>query len=80
MAGAADRQPWLNVSGLTMRVIARAVSSSLRSSALSMVSAGPGVALEHLDDVLAVLQCPGDHPAWPTGDVPGQGAAELPGG
>ncbi|MFI9542860.1 hypothetical protein ACIHAR_02645 [Streptomyces sp. NPDC052016] len=42
--------------------------------------AGAGVALDHLDAEVAVLDGSGDDAAGAAGDVPGQGAAELPGG
>jgi len=43
-------------------------------------AAGSCVALKHLDGMVAVLQGPGDDAAGAAGDVPGQRAAELPGG
>ncbi|MER6959553.1 hypothetical protein [Streptomyces sp. NPDC000618] len=42
--------------------------------------AGPGLALEHLDALVTVLQDAGDGAAGATGDEPGQGTAKLPGG
>lgn len=40
--------------------------------------AGTGVALEHLNALMAVLQGPGNGAAGSAGDEPGQGASELP--
>ncbi len=42
--------------------------------------AGASVTLEHADTQVAVLEGPGDRTARPSGDVPGEGAAELAGG
>src|SRR6266699_2731799 len=58
----------------------RAMACSLSTSARNSLSLVPdGVALEELNGLLPVLQCPRDDPAGAAGDMPGQCSAELPG-